>query len=618
MEDALKAIISLILLCALLLSFSACNKKQDGDSENDNNNPATDTPTGPVTIIVPEYKDYGRGTVNFSDIVYSRPSVLEISAKFDAVASDVAANELNLSTLIDNIKDIESDYNKTITMYSLAEIYSCKDSSVDFWKKEFEHLSTNYPTFSQSVEGLLVACAKSPHRESFETEYFGYSLEEYVDGGIYTDEVVELMSEEARLEAEYSNLSMDTVEIVYNEDWKGTATEVLAMAREKYGADSQEYSRIFLAVTTKYNSALIKLEVPIFVNLLKVRRLIADELNYDSYATLAYDRMGYDYSLRDMVELIKDVGRYVTPVSSVLSDYMKPNTTARPDRVEIINSLYKVYRDLDPELFSTYCYMLQHGLYDVAPLSESRFRGSFTTYLPTNESPYIFVSTEGYLDDYLTLAHEFGHFFDGYVNWGDDASLDVSEISSQSLELLTLAGLRSKLKADEYAYLEARAMDSAMNSVLLNQSFIAAFEHMAYDIDYDDITEARLNSALANAAECVYGTDIGYTPYLYEVIIPHTVLYPFYVESYVTSGIVSLELFFMESHLTGSAGSGMALYKQIVKRESSDQTFFEIIDNAGLTSPFADGHVKKIANNIYYQRMGKYYYTTSGDNIGAA
>ena len=82
----------------------------------------------------------------------------------------------------------------------------------------------------------------------------------------------------------------------------------------------------------------------------------------------------------------------------------------------MINDLYSVYRDIDPELLDVYSYMLQHGLYDIADESANRFSGAFTTYIYSNNSPFIFMSAEGKIVDYMTLAHEVGHFYDGYVN----------------------------------------------------------------------------------------------------------------------------------------------------------------------------------------------------------
>ena len=157
-----------------------------------------------------------------------------------------------------------------------------------------------------------------------------------------------------------------------------------------------------------------------------------------------------------------------------------------------------------------------------------------------------------------------------------------------------------------------------LNSVLLTQSFYSAFEHIAYSLDYDDITEERLKKAVEDAFLLAFGGEMTIKGDLSYVTIPHTFLYPFYVESYVTSGMVSLDIFFKESIRTGNAGDGFALYEALIYRGSSDLGFTEQLEAAGIESPFSSDKVKEIADNIYYQIVGKHYYKTSDTLIDAA
>ena len=628
----MKKLLALILTLCLVFNFFACNKKNTGNESNDDtsnsqNTPPTAEPGKPSAIVVPVYKDYGRGSVNFDEVTYSRPNLATVIEKFDTVTGIIAENSISVTEQIEKISSLEGDFATVDTMYSIAEIYVYKDASDSFWKSEYKYISTNYPLYTQAVENLLVACAKSEHKTTFENDYFGYSLNEYVDGGIYTDRVVELMSEEARIENEYSSLSTDTVEIVYSSldgtRWEGTLSEVYAMAAEKYGINSREYSNVCIAIDQVYEQKLKSLQKPMYIELVKVRRLIANELGYSSYSYIAYDNMGYDYTPNQMIDMLSDIGLYVTPVASNLEyatfqSYFQKNRQPLVGREELINTLYNLYSKTDPELSDAYSYMLQHGLYDINTAKDNRYDGAFTTYLDLNNSPFIFMTTTGFAKDYLTLAHEFGHFADGYFNYGDSASLDLSEISSQGLELLSVLALKKNLNAERFQYLEYYTMYSMLNNVLLAQSFIALFEHLVYELEYSRITEDNLETVLINAFETIYGTVPTEGLSLSVAVIPHTVCYPFYVESYVSSALVALELFFMESYVTGKSGNGLEVYMDLIKRENSDVTLTEALESVGLTSPFTEGQVKKIANNIYYQIIGKNYYNSYNDQAGAA
>lgn len=625
-------LIALLLLMSMLFSLCACaaGGKDNGEKPDEGNTQGGEGNEEEVTdpssvIVVPEYKDYNRGTVNFEDLVYSRPNIQSAIDKINAATLEVGANEKTVSEQIASIRALEEVIDAVDTMYALAEIYNSKDLSAEFWQTEYAYISVNYPKLSQAIEDLLEACAASEHRQTFEEDYFGYSLEEYADGGMYTDSVVALLEEEAELEARYSSLSTATVEIVYDSAvssirWEGTADEVYAMAREHFKNDDASYERVSIAIDLLYEKKYTELSIPIFVELIKVRRLISDELGYSSYSELAYKKLGYDYSPESMLALLSDVGTYASPVaseleSSVFGSYFQKNAQPRLSKEVLINSLYEVYSELGGDYKDAYSYMLQHNLYDVSSDAKNRFSGAFTAYISGNASPYLYMNASGFIRDYSTLSHEFGHFLDGYINNGQDASLATSEISSQALELLTLLELKGRMSSENYQYLEYYTMFTFLNGVLLIQSFYSAFEHMAYSLDYDEITEARLESLVEEAFTLIYGEELSIEGDLSYVTLTHTVLYPFYVESYVTSGLVALDIFFTESDRNSE---GFKLYETLLERGEADLDFTERLEAAGLDSPLDEGKVKEISNSIYFRITGKSYYRDSDNYVDAA
>ena len=630
----MKKLTALLLIICMVFTLLSCGKKA-GDSTGENT-PTTDggsagnneNISSGLTVVVPEYKDYGRGTENFDKLVYSRPNMQAVIDGFGAATYVVEADEIGVDEQIAKIREMEEPLATVKTMYSLAQIYNNKNSSVEYWQTEYGYISANYPKLSQIVEDLLVACAQSEHRATFETEYFGYSLEEYVDGGIYSDEVVALMEEEARLESEYTSISTATVEITYkgtssNMQWSGTVDSVIAQAQEYFKYDEASFERCLLAIDVLYESARQKIEGPLLIELIRVRRLIADELGLESYSELAYDSMGYDYSSGEMLSLLDDIGQYVAPVASdleysVFQSYFTTNVQPRLDKTVLINTLYQIYDKLGGDYKDAYSYMLQHGLYDVDTASANRYNGAFTAYIDNNNSPYIFMTATGFIRDYTTLSHEFGHFLDGYVNNGVDASLSVSEISSQALELLTLTRLKNNIPALNYSYLEYYTMFTYLNDILLVQSFYSTFEHMVYQLEYEDITENKIIKTIEDAFSKVFGDGMTIDGDLSYVTIAHVFLYPFYVESYVTAGIVSLDIYFKEVYGETNAREGFALYEALIRRGGNDLSFIEQLDDAGLDSPFSFGKVKEIADSIYFRVVGKHYYKNSDTMIDAA
>jgi len=127
------------------------------------------------------------------------------------------------------------------------------------------------------------------------------------------------------------------------------------------------------------------------------------------------------------------------------------------------------------------------------------------------------------------------------------------------------------------------------------------------------LSEEKLEEIAVNAFKLIYGDDVERSVKLSDVIIPHTVLYPFYVESYVTSAFVSLDIFFAESEKTGKTGDGFKLYEELISRDDDDLSFAEELENAGIDSPFSDGEVEESASDIYYYIMGKRYKSGIGN-----
>ncbi len=606
----MKRIISLflILTSCLFYSFSlvSCFKEDappitDGNGDGDEGK----------KIKLPAYKDYGRGTVDFGDIEYVRPDVEGTIPEFDRVTELIEKNEVSFEEQVSAITALEDVFTEITTAASYTNLRCSMDTKSEYWNGEYEYVSGAYPAFSQALERLFVAAATSPHAERFENEYFGDGLiEEYADGGDITDALVLLMEDEAALISRYTELSHSTVEITY--DGRTATYDVIAAElSEKHGEGSRKYRAAIAECDALYAAALEEATVDILIELFKVRRDIADELKLESYASYAYENIYHDYTEEDYLKFSDDIIKYVTPVYATLSAYVFEEydytDVSKLGRVDLINGAGDILKKTDGELYEIYSYMLQHSLYDVNKASDARFEGAFTTYLEKYSAPFLFFSTEGNSFDYSTLFHEFGHFSDAFINCNSPTSLDLSEVSSQALELMMLTKMRGEVKSKDVELQRIYLLENAL-SALLFQGFYAAFEHIAYAIPGEDISKESLDAAVSEAAEAV-GLRSDVLSSVSYVLIPHIIRYPFYVQSYATSAAVALEIYFTELDIEGE---GFAVYKDLLLRESN-VSFEEHLTKVGLTSPFEDGYLMYIANRVYYELTG-YNYFTEGES----
>ena len=630
MKRIISLFLSLLIFSSFILFTVSCNGENEepltdclyhndtnGDGLCDECREKLETDKPSAGIKVPEYKDYLRGTKNFDELVYSRPDISGAISIFNSLSVMIEENAIPYEEQLKNLDAANEAYENVTTMNAIATIFNYKDTTNEFWLAEYHYITTNYPDFSQSIENLFVSAANSPHAESFEKDFFGAELEEYKDGGIYSDNVVALMKAEAELEAEYSSISGASITISY-EGRTDTYDNILAYYKTKYGEGSTEYLRAKTLCDALYQNEASKIEANLLVELIKARKLISDALGYDSYEKFAYETLYHDYEPKKMQEFINAVTEYVLPVYFSLSrelfspyvyDYEKTMSGYKTEKSTLINTLYDVYTKADKTLGEAYSYMLQHSLYDIEEKSNNRFSTSFTTYIDSNESPFIFITLENSILDYSTLAHEFGHFIDEYVNYGQGSSLDTLELSSQGLELLTLTRLNEVLDEKTYHYLLYTKLDDILSTVIF-QSFYASFEINAYKLKYEDITLENLNAVVSATAKS-FGLSSSCNSVEY-VAIPHIFLYPFYVQSYATSAMAALEIYTLEAK---NPGSGFEIYSELTYRGDSEATFEEILSSHGLSSPFNKLELKNVLNELHYVALGAYFYKSQGGNL---
>lgn len=633
----MKKITALLLLFAILFGCTtmllACAPAEppvygpgDEDNEDDKNDDTSDdAPPSASAIVVPTYKDYERGTVDFAELTYSRPDVDKLCRDFMSASEAVrmAGDEAKVEEAIALIKMLEEPYATFKTMSTLSEIRTYQNSANIEWATEYEYLSVARSSVAQAVEALLVAAAQSDFIEKYETDYFGYEIDEYSKGGIYTDAVVALMSEEAALVAEYNGISTATVELyIAQYDERGTYDELMAAAAEKYGTGSMQYMMRSMLYGQAYNAAITKLNEEIHINLLKKRKEIANALGLNSYAEFMYDQMGYDYTPEDMKKFLGNIKGTIYEVYTRLLNelyyHLSQESAPSLGRTQLINTLYSVYLEADTSVADVYAYMLQHGLYDISGATANRYEGAFTAYITSNSSPFLFASTVGDITDYSTVSHEFGHFYDSFVNYDGNSSLELCEVSSQALEYITLNLLKDKLGQSGYTYMTHLYVYNALTTMIY-QSLYSLYEHMAYELDYDEITIDNLNALVTEACTIITGSNqmlvsiYGETHEKYDsihdVLVPHIIVAPLYVQSYVTSLVPALEIYFKELN---KEGDGLAIYKALVEDADEDKSFTDHLTDAGLSTPFDEGILDSVASALYKQIFGVSYSTGGG------
>ncbi len=598
-----------IIALFLLLTLAVCNSCAPTDT-------TCHDPSEYVTeeIVIPALGNNDREKVHLEDIQYATPDSAALISEVNSLTEMIESNSLSYDDIVDKIYALDEKYAHFSTMLTYSMIKNSQNSADKYFTTEYQLLKSSTPEISRAFDELFVAAARSEFAKKLEEEVFGEGfIEEYADGSSYTDYAISLLEREAELESGFSALSTATVKINYNGK-TDTFDNTVARLKKELGEGSEKYRKALAECERLYDSAVTEIGCNTFVSLLEVRALLGKEMGYAGYAAYAYDMLGHDYSESEMKNMLADISEYAVPVysalaSTVFAGYFKTHNAPRAHEGKAINDIYKTLCKISPELSESYAYMLNCGLYDIAPAGTNRLDGAFTTYLHDINAPFIFATVGNTVSDYMTISHEFGHFYDAYTNYNSEASLDLLEVSSTALELLVLTKLSDTLCDDNYKYLYYDEMKS-MLEVLIFQGFYAKFESLVYDIPIDKINRETVDKAVLDAARFM-NLNTDYFNSLDDILIYHLVEMPFYVQSYCTSAVASLDIFFMECD---SDGKGTDAYLKLMERGEKDG-FISQLSEASIPSPLRKSATKDISNKIYYSIIGSYFYNDDAENI---
>ena len=548
-----KRLVALLLSLTMLVSLCGCDIYDVYDiydaffAEDDEN----------AAELISKTGNGGRDNiVSFDEMEYTRPDIDALEAKVQDV-EDMLGNFFKVKDVISELDKFVALYNNFYTMKNLACVRYDMDTQDEFYFEEYSFCVEASGDVEYITDELLLACSNSSMCDYLDKHFFDGLLEErysVTDGTGYTpsDELAELERREAELENDYSGL----------------------YARYADDFDDGRFK--------KQNGEIAK----IYIELIKLRHDIAEQRNMKSYEELAYLDNGRDYTADDLDGYIEAIKQFIVPL------YKKADSKKLYDRSLVsamspktaLSTVTSSVEGLDKGIDDALGYMLKYKLYDTG-MSDSKYDQSYVLYLNDYESPFMFCSPAGYSDTVLTIAHEFGHYVDGYLNYGLNDSIDTSEVFSQGMEYLLLCNMDDAEQLTRYKMLDELELYAY-------QACLNEFEHEAYAMGEDELTVERLNSLYSELLD-EYGVSDDYKG-LDWISVTHLFTSPFYVISYCVSDSAAFELYNMELN---ESGSGLKMYMKLLA-ESTNYGFLDLLEECGMSSAISADTVKAIAATL--------------------
>lgn len=492
-------------------------------------------------------KDTLHGYTAYADMILTYPDPDTVIRCIDQALEGVSDSS-NQKAYIRAYEAQVQAYNQLVSATSLAYVRYCQNMTDETRAAEYSRLNTCLYTIQNKLSRLEKELMDrwDYHRERGEAYADDLSRRSRL-----SDELGSLRAMEDELCRRYERLGEE-----YRSTYGGRSWSM-----EELLADESMSLPSFLEALEQYEIGKNQAAGSLFVELIRLRKQMAQQSGYPSYAHSQYALFGRTYTPEQALAAARTVKQVFVPLYVRLrqrceNDLRYLSGATFPED-QFLAAMEEAVDRVLPGAGEAWRYMLAYGLYDSLP-SKHKLRGSFTTYFAAYGCPFLFTQWNGDASSVFTVIHEFGHFLSYYLNpegtYYASEDLDLAETDAQGFEWLMLA---------EYDPIFGRYADAARLCFLTNALYAILsgfmedeFQQRAYQLKSPTVED--LNQLYAQIAAS-YGFDrlFGYEGREWTEI-GHTFQFPFYYVSYGVSMLGAMRL------VQGPRNA----YKQVVLRRA--------------------------------------------------
>lgn len=550
---------------------------------------------------------------DFKNIKYERPSVEEIK---DCVRD----TRLKLMTSQDEevaatvMLDFEKLISKFDTQYALCNILHDLDTSNEFYTNELEFFDEAFAEVSELSSAMLTCMLNCPCADKLKERFGEMIFKKAINAReTISSEILSDLAAESSLENDYSQIQSEA-EI----EFRGNTCTLSTLVPFLESTDRKTRREAHKALDAYYMSKKGDFDY-IFDELVKVRTIAAQKLGYKNFTELGYKRMErYDYNRDDVKKFRDAICRYIVPITQEIRRLQKERLEVQNLMFYDLPCLFKKgnpvpcvsgngYERVAGEFFtkmfgvspSFFDVLSEHGFTDLLA-RKAKSTGGYCQYLEDYAIPFVFMNGNGTADDVATIVHEGGHAYAAIQSAEVSPfveclspTLETCEIHSTAMEFMSYPFMDMFYgdKAEQYCELH-------MTQALLFLPYgcmVDEFQHIVYD--NPDLTPEQRHAEWKKLEE-KYQPDIKYnSEHPFHAMggawmkKDHIFTTPFYYIDYCLAHICALELW---SESREDMKEALIKYNHLCSLGGTD-TFLNLIDRAGLESPFDVGVIKRLA-----------------------
>lgn len=552
--------------------------------------------------------------MKFTEYPYKRPDMKEIEQRFKELLKQF--NEASSFEEQDEVMSAINELRQNVsTQSTLASIRHSIDTNDQFYKAEQDFMDEAEPVLQEYITDYYRALVNSKFRTELEAKW-GQQLFALAELSLntFSPEVIEDLQLENKLSTEYSQL-IASAKIPFD----GEELTLSQLTPYELSTDREVRER---AYTARYQfMAEHEAEFDrIYDDLVKVRTKIAKKLGYNNFVELGYARMARtDYNADMVANFRQQVQDCIVPIASKLKErqrsrigvddllfydegftFKSGNAAPKGDAEWIVENGKKMYSELSPEMNEFFTFMVENDLMDLVS-KKGKQAGGYCTYIPDYRAPFIFSNFNGTSGDIDVLTHEAGHAFQVYESRGFNVpeynfpTYEACEIHSMSMEFFTWPWMELFFKEDADKY-KFSHLASGLEFIPYGVS-VDEFQHYVYA--NPDATPAERKAAWREIErKYLPHRDFAGNEYLENGGFwhrqGHIFRSPFYYIDYTLAQICAFQ-FWVRLHENYEAA--WADYLKLCQVGGS-KSFVELVEYAGLTSPFEDGTVASIVGDI--------------------
>lgn len=549
-----------------------------------------------------------------SEIPYRRYTLeegKELFAKIDAALKNAKS--------VDDVLAARQMAEELIVEYATAASLShCRftlNTRDEFYQAEVAYYDEVGPHFQEMLTAYASAMLDSPYRAEAEKRIGSRIFKSYeVSRRAFSPAIIEDSQKENSLVTEYSKFMS---EMVF--EFEGQEMPLSVLRGKLEDGDRNVRRAAAEAIGRGLEKHRDELD-GIYDRLVKIRDTMAKKMGYRNFVELGYYRMGrMDYDAAMVREFRENVARDLVPaVAAVkkslaeelgITDFKyyddavyETGEAARPilSTEEIFTAARAMYRDMDPAIGDFMESMYEAGAFDVTP-RDGKWGGGYCTSFPKYKQPFILANFNGSSGDIDVITHEFGHALAAhYVYEGGDIELDVggmetAECHSMSMEFLAWPYMDKFFgkNADKY---RRKHLLSALSFIPYGV-IVDEFQHNVYE--HPEYTPAE-RKAMYLSLEKKYRPYMTFDgiPYLEEgtrwQFQMHIYETPFYYIDYCLAQTVAINFLLLSQKDYHEA---LTRYLAFV-RAGGTLPFGELVERAGLPSPFRAGGLSQMATDV--------------------